>query len=128
MSVGKVGDSTLVSYTNLTAIAAAGATFVAPAPRTIVGLAALAAHDPAIATIVDWAPQREKDTLFHQRDVHRVVEGSTTLHGPKATDPPFEVRTVYSHSARRAAACRGVRGQPAETDRQGAGRAGRAAP
>lgn len=99
-----VGDSKLVSYTNLTAIAAAGATFVAPAPRTIVGLAALAAHDPATATIVDWAPQREKDKLFHQRDVHRVVEGTTTLRGPKAADPPFEVRTVFSHSARRAAA------------------------
>ncbi len=99
-----VGDSKLVSYTNLTAIDAAGATFVAPAPRTIVGLAALAAHDPATATIADWAPQREKDKLFHQRDVHRVVEGSTTLRGPKATDPPFTTRTVYSHSARRAAA------------------------
>lgn len=85
-------------------IDAAGATFVAPAPRTIVGLAALAAHDPATATIVDWAPQREKDKLFHQRDVHRVVEGSTTLRGPKATDPPFTTRTVHSHSARRATA------------------------
>ncbi len=34
-----VGDSKLVSYTNLRAIDAAGATFVAPASRTLVGLA-----------------------------------------------------------------------------------------
>ena len=118
-----VGDSTLVSYWNLTAVDTAGATFVAPAPRAIVGLAALTARDPATATIVDWAPQREKDKAFHQRDVHRVIEGSTTLRGPKATDPPFTTRTVYSHSAAR----RGVRGQQAETDRQGARRARRAA-
>ncbi|WP_241829860.1 IS1634 family transposase [Parafrankia colletiae] len=97
-----VGDSKLVSYTNLRAIDAAGATFVAPASRTLVGLAELAAHDPTTATIVDWAAQRDQDKLFHERDVHRVVEGTTTLRGPKAADPPFPVRTVFSHSARRA--------------------------
>jgi len=99
-----VGDRKLVSWANLTAIDAAKVDFVAPAPRSIVSLAELAAHDPALATIVDWVPERDKDTFAHQRDLHRVVEGTTVLHGPKACDTPFTVRTVFAHSAQRAAA------------------------
>jgi transposase len=97
-----VGDRKLVSYTNLTAIDAAGVDYVAPAPRTIIPLGVLATQDPTLATIIDYVPARDQAKYAHQRDTHRVVEGATTLRGPTAADPPVSVRTVFAQSVFRA--------------------------
>jgi hypothetical protein len=53
-----VGDSKLVSYSNLTAIAAAGVTFVAPASKSYVGTDVLASCDKALARPVAYVPER----------------------------------------------------------------------
>jgi transposase len=99
-----IGDRKLVSYTNLTMIDGADTDYLAPAPRSIVSLRELAANDPTTATIIHWVPARDAGKFAHQRDTHRVVEGVTVLHGPKPSDPPLTVRTVFSHSAFRARA------------------------
>lgn len=104
-----VGDRKLVSYTNLTAIDQAGVRFLAPAPRSIVTPAVLATQDVATATIVHYTPAREADLFAHQRDWHRVREGTVTLNGPKPGDPPVTFRAVFTHSARRAQSSRTAR-------------------
>ncbi|WP_239377443.1 IS1634 family transposase [Frankia sp. Cj5] len=104
-----VGDRKLVSYRNLTAIDETGVRFVAPAPRSIVPPAVLATQDVATAAIVHYVPAREADLFAHQRDLHRVREGTVTLNGPTAADPPATYRAVFAHSARRAQASRTAR-------------------
>lgn len=104
-----VGDRKLVSHRNLTAIDQAGVRFVAPAPRTIVGPAVLAKQDAATAAIVHYTPAREADLFTHQRDLHRVRDGTVTLNGPIAADPPATYRAVFAHSARRVQASRTAR-------------------
>ncbi len=108
-----VGDRKLVSFTNLAAMTASpGTRFVAPAPASIVPAARYQDLDPATAAVSDYVPARDAHRLFHQRDVHRVVEGEpTVLRGPGRNDPPLTVRTVFVHSARTAEAAARSRGE-----------------
>ncbi|WP_322769703.1 IS1634 family transposase [Frankia sp. Cr1] len=66
-----VGDSTLVSYTNLTELAAAEVQFIAPAPKSAVPQAVLAACDWALATPVHYTAARDSAKLAHQRGAYR---------------------------------------------------------
>jgi transposase len=99
-----VGDSKLVSYANLAELDAAGVQFLAPAPKSAVPQAVLAGCDPTLASPVDYTAGRDEAKLAHQRDAYRVSEGSTVLRGPRKTDPPLEVRTVFVYSSARAQA------------------------
>ena len=60
-----VGDSKLVSYANLRDMIEAGVEFIAPASKTYVSAAELAALDRAAATEVDYVAQR--DARSHPR-------------------------------------------------------------
>ena len=99
-----VGDSKLVSYTNLTDIAAAKVTYIAPASKKHVPQAVLAACDPQAATPVDYTARRDEDKPADQRGTYRALEGTTTLTGPRKSDPKLTIRTVFVYSSARAGA------------------------
>lgn len=78
-----VGDSKLVSFDNLSEIAAAGVTFIAPASKAYIDAATLAACDWEAATPVDYVAQRDADKPADQRGSYRVLEDAWTLPAPK---------------------------------------------
>jgi transposase len=96
-----VGDSKLVSYANLSELAAAEVDYVAPAPKSAVPQKVLAGCDPTTATLVDYAAARDSAKLAHQRGAYRVTEGTATLRGPRKADPPLTVRAVFVWSSAR---------------------------
>jgi len=100
-----VGDSKLVSYTNLAAIAAAGVTFVAPASKAYVGVETLAACDRAKTTGVDYVPERHTArTLPADPPTYEVYEDTMAVAGPRKADPVLDLRRVFVWSSGNAAA------------------------
>ena len=57
-----IGDSKSVSYTNVSAMIEAGVGFIAPASKTYVSAAELAALDLDSATVVDYTAGRDAGT------------------------------------------------------------------
>nr|WP_245738430.1 IS1634 family transposase [Streptomyces sparsogenes] len=107
-----VADSKLVSYTNVTALLAAGVDFIAPVPAAQVKDEVYAALDLTQAHLVDWVPERDEGKPAGEREVYRVLEDVHTLAGqtgsgaPAAPDPgPFHRR----------------RGGPAQSPREASG-------
>ncbi|WP_405691205.1 IS1634 family transposase [Streptomyces sp. NBC_00057] len=98
-----VADSKLVSYTNISALLAAGVQFIAPAPAAQVKDDVYAALDFSQATVVDWTPDRDADKPAEQREFYRVLEDTHTLNGPRKSDPPLTVRRILVHSTANAA-------------------------
>ncbi len=105
-----VGDSKLVSHTNLTALTSTpGVEFLAPAPKAVVPAAVLADQDWATATIIDFVADRDRDRPAHQRATYRAREGVTTVRGRRKKDPPVTVRTVFVWSSANAQAAASAR-------------------
>jgi transposase len=100
-----VGDSKLVSYTNLSAMVAAGVSFVAPASKTFVPAAVLAGCDKDAAVAVDYVPER-KAGRGPDRDGpgYLVAEDTMEIRGPRKSDPPVTCRRVFVWSAGNATA------------------------
>jgi len=95
-----VGDSKLVSYTNLSAIAAADVTFVAPASKSYVGTAVLAACDKTHATAVDYVPERHTArTTPADPPIYLVYEDTMTIAGPRKGDAVLDLRRVFVWSS-----------------------------
>ena len=95
-----VGDSKLVSYTNLSAVVAAGVTFVAPASKSYVGTDVLAACDKALASAVAYVPERHTArNTPGEAPVYLVYEDTMTISGPRKTDPAVDLRRVYVWSS-----------------------------
>jgi hypothetical protein len=99
-----VGDSKLISYANLRDILAAEVDFIAPASKTYVPTAVLAALDVQAATPVDYLAQRDQGKPPDQRGSYRVVEDTMTITGRRTTDPVLQVRRVFVWSSARAGA------------------------
>jgi hypothetical protein len=99
-----VGDSKLISYANLAAMQQAGVGFIAPASKAYVPAATFAALDVAAALPVDYLAARDHGKPPGQRGSYRVVEGTTTLTGPRTADPALSVRRVLVWSSARAQA------------------------
>ncbi len=99
-----VGDSKMVSYDNLTALASAGVEFVAPLPAKAIEPAFFAALDPASAEPVDYVPLRVADRPTMDRPDYRVLEDIHTLAGKRKSDPPLTVRRVLVYSGGNATA------------------------
>ena len=99
-----VGDSKLVSYTNLAAMSEAGVGFIAAASKTYVPASVLADLDLVNATTVDYVAQRDQNTPAEQRGQWRVIEDAMTVAGPRKRDPVLQVRRVFVHSTARAQA------------------------
>ena len=74
-----VGDSKLVSYGNLRDMIEAGVEFIAPASKTYVCAAELAALDRAAATEVDHVAQRDAQVPPEARGRWAVCEDTTTI-------------------------------------------------
>jgi transposase len=95
-----VGDSKLVSYSNLTAIAAAGVTFVAPASKSYVGTDVLASCDKALARPVAYVPERHTArTSPAEPPTYLVYEDTMALAGPRKADPVLDLRRVFVWSS-----------------------------
>jgi transposase len=99
-----VGDSKLVSYTNLATMIDQKVTFIAPASKTYVPVKVLAAQDLATATAVDYVAARDAGKPADRRGRWHVHEDTTTLAGPRKKDPVLRLRRVFVHSSARAQA------------------------
>jgi transposase len=99
-----VGDSKLVSYRNLSDMITAGVEFIAPASKTYVRAAELAALDRAAATEVDYVAERDIGVPAAARGSWVVSEDAMTITGKRKRDPVLALRRVFVHSSARAAA------------------------
>jgi transposase len=99
-----VGDSKLLSYTNIAAMIDAQVSFLAPASKMFVPAAVLAGCDYATATPVDYTAQRDLTRPLDQRGHYRVAEDAMTITGPRKKDPTFTLRRVFVYSSARASA------------------------
>jgi transposase len=97
-----VGDSKLVSYTNVCAMIDAGVGFIAPASKTYTPAVTLAALDLGSATEVDYVAQRDAGTPAAERGRWRVTEDTMTMAGKHTRDPVLTLRRVFVHSTARA--------------------------
>jgi transposase len=97
-----IGDSKLVSYTNVAAMTNAGSGFIAPASKAYTPATALAALDPDTATEVDYLAERDTAKPTAERGRWRVVEDTMTLTGKRKKDPVLTLRRVFVHSTARA--------------------------
>jgi len=105
-----VGDSKLLSYTNIAAMtAAAEVTFLAPASKAFVPAQVLAGCDYDTATPVDFVAARDTHRPVDQRGRYRVFEDTMTITGPLKRDPSVTLRRVFVHSSARAEAARHAR-------------------
>jgi transposase len=99
-----VGDSELVSYTNLATMIDQKVAFIAPASKTYVPVEVLAAQDLNQAVEVDYVAARDTDKPAEKRGRWHVREDTMTLAGPRKKDPVLTLRRIFVHSTARAQA------------------------
>ena len=97
-----IGDSKLVSYNNVSSMIASGVEFIAPASKSYVSAAELAALDLRSATKVGYVAERDASKPADQRGRWRVTEDTMTLTGKRKKDPVHTLRRVFVHSTARA--------------------------
>ena len=96
-----VGDSKLVSYSNLAAMIAAGVTFIAPASKSYVGADVLARCDYARAVPVAYVAERDQSKATDERASYRVSEDTMVVSGPTKADAVLTLRRVFVWSSAR---------------------------
>jgi hypothetical protein len=99
-----IGDSKLISYANLAAMAGQQVGFIAPASKTYVPVEVLRGVEKAAATPVDYIAQRDAGKPAERRGTWHVLEDTMTLPGPRKKDPVVDLRRVFVHSSARAQA------------------------
>ncbi len=102
-----IGDSKLVSYDNVAAVTGKDCTFLAPASKTYVKAAELAACDLTQATPVTYVAQRDERKSPGRRGRWHVLEDARPfqIRNPKRkSDTPITVRRIFVHSSARARA------------------------
>lgn len=99
-----VGDSKLISYTNVTAMNTQQVTFVAPLAASRVPAGLFAGLNPADAEFVDYVADRDEATLPWRRDTYRVCEDTMDLPGPRKKDPVLRLRRILVYSTANATA------------------------
>jgi transposase len=120
-----IGDSKLLSYPNIAAMAGAQVTFLAPASKSFVPAGVLAGCDHATATPVPYLAQRDTARPANQRGHYRVVEDTTTITGSRKSDPAFTLRRIFVHSSARANAATTARTKKLDRARDDLGRLSR---
>ena len=120
-----VGDSKLVSYPNLAAIIDAKVSFIAPASKTYVGAAVLAALDFDAADRVDYVAERDTNKTEQDRGSYRVCEDTMVLTGKTKSEPDLCVRRVFVWSSARAGAAAKARAKKLDRARGDLERLGR---
>lgn len=104
-----IGDSKLISYTNVTAMIDAKVTFIAPLASARVPAGLFAGLDRARATEVEYTAERDRDVLWPHRATYRVDEDVMDLAGPRTKDPIHRLRRILVHSSANATAARKAR-------------------
>ena len=99
-----IGDSKLLSYTNIAAMIESKVHFLAPASKAFVPATVLADCDHNAATPVKYTAQRDTGRPAGQRGGYRLAEDTMTITGPRKKDPAFTLRRVFVHSSARAGA------------------------
>jgi hypothetical protein len=99
-----VGDSKLISYPNLRAMADAKVGFIAPASKTYVPADTFATLDPDTAAPVDYVAARDQHKPPSRRGSYRVIEDTMTLAGKRKGAPVLSLRRVLVWSSARAQA------------------------
>ncbi|MBT8224136.1 MAG: hypothetical protein HKP61_17295 [Dactylosporangium sp.] len=94
-----VGDSKLLSHTNVTAIIRANVTFLAPLAASRVPDGLLAGLDPAEAAFVKYTAERDENARFWDRGTYRVCEDTKDLTGARKKDPVHQVRRILVYSS-----------------------------
>src|SRR5664280_2723755 len=120
-----VGDSKLVSYSNLAAIINAEVSFIAPASKSYVGADVLAACDFDAAVDVDYVAQRDAEKFKEERGFYRVSEDTMVIKGKKTSEPDLCLRRVFVWSSARAGAATKARARKLERARGDLERLGR---
>jgi len=113
-----IGDSKLVSYTNVSAMIASSVGFIAPASKAYVGAGELAALDLGSATVIDYTAQRDAGTPAAERGTWRVIEDTMALTGKRKKDPVHTLRRVFVHSTARAGAAATARAKKLDRARE----------
>ncbi len=99
-----VGDSKLISYTNVTAMLDAGVTFIAPLAAARVPAGLFATLDRATATPADYIAERDEDKPFWDRGAYRVTEDTMALPGRRKKGPVHQPRRILVYSSANAGA------------------------
>jgi Domain of unknown function (DUF4277) len=99
-----VGDSKLISYTNVTAMLDAQVTFIAPLAAARVPAGLFAGIDRGTATPVDYIAERDEDELPWHRGAYRVTEDVMALPGRRRKDPVHRLRRILVYSSANAGA------------------------
>lgn len=120
-----IGDSKLVSYTNLCDMVEAGVDFVAPASKSYVSAAELAGLGLAVAVEVDYVAARDGQKAAAERGRWRVFEDTATITGRRKRDPQLLLRRVFVHSSARAGAAATARARKLDRARDDLERLGR---
>ncbi len=97
-----VGDSKLISYTNLHAFTAAEVTFVAPASKQWVDAATLAAQRIEDTTPTDYVAQRDLGKAPEARGRYHVSDDTMVVPAKTKTEPVLTLRRVFVWSSARA--------------------------
>jgi hypothetical protein len=93
-----VGDSKLISYTNVTAMLDAHVTFIAPLAASRVPAGLFASLDRAATTVVDYIAERDQDKPLWDRAAYRVGEDTMDLAGPRKKDRVHRLRRILVYS------------------------------
>lgn len=104
-----VGDSKLVSYTNVSAMTAKKVSFIAPASKNYVDAQTLAEQRLDQAIEVDYVAARDARRLPENRGRWFVREDTMQLTGPRKRDPAVPLRRVLVYSTVRASAAQASR-------------------
>jgi hypothetical protein len=99
-----VGDSKLISYTNVTAMLDAQVTFIAPLAASRVPAGLFASLDRAATTVVDYIAERDQDKPLWDRAAYRVGEDTMDLAGPRKKDRVHRLRRILVYSSANATA------------------------
>jgi transposase len=99
-----VGDSKLVSYTNVTAMNTEHVTFIAPLAASRVPDGLFAGLNPRQAEFVEYVAERDENTRFFDRGSYRVCEDTMELAGPRKKDPVHTLRRILVYSTANATA------------------------
>jgi len=100
-----IGDSKLVSYDNVAAVINQRCTFLAPASKTYVQAAELAACDMARATEVSYVAARDAGKRPGQIGRWHVLEDTVPFqirNSKRKKDPVIQLRRIFVHSTARA--------------------------
>jgi transposase len=117
-----IGDSKLVSYQNLAAMATAKVAFIAPASKNYVTADVLAAQQVSDAVEVDYVAARDAGKDPARRGTWHVREDVTRVAGPRKRDPVLTLRRVFVHSSARAQAALTARAKKLDRARDDLGR------